>query len=170
MHRVGLLALLLGAAASANSAGGHKHGVGNIYLATEGNNLQLQLVLPADELPLNSMATLLSASPLTIASDYRCVMQPAKIDRLSDHEQEDSFADSSANSHHHSHDEHDEPEGHSDVSVNYVWQCSKPVNLVTVTLFQRIASLEKINVQIVSPQYQGAQVLTPTSTELKWPR
>lgn len=167
MHRVGLLALLLGAAANANSAGGHEHGVGNIYLATEGNNLQLQLVLPADELPARSMAALLSKSPLSIASDYRCVMQPAKIDRLSDREQEDSFADSSANSHHHSHDEH---EGHSDVSVDYVWQCSKPVNVVAVTLFQRIESLEKINVQIVSPQYQGAQVLTPTSTELKWPR
>lgn len=149
------VALFLIAVASANSVAGnvHEHGVGNIFLATHGNEVQLQLVLPAEDLPQGDIEALLSLSPLNINGENGCEMRPVNIDSA-----RKSLRLANTNA-----------DAHSDVMVNYNWRCSTPVSQVAVTLFERYKSLQKINVQIVSPKYQGVKTLSPKNSQLQWP-
>ena len=79
------IALII-SAVNVNSAGIHEHGVGHLYLAIEGNSLQLLLSLPAEDLDgvkanaseQSSVQSLISEPPLSFASEADCRLLSAK--------------------------------------------------------------------------------------------
>ena len=65
-------------------------------------------------------------------------------------------------------DEEDEPAGHehADFDTSYRYTCHAPLALhaFEVKLFERFPSLHKVNVDLVLPDRQGSQSLTPGTT------
>ena len=207
--------VLLLSALNVNGAGVHQHGVGHLYMAIEGDNLQLLMSLPAEDLVVtktsasqqSSVQLLMSEPPLSFDAEDKCRLLSANIeapqvshDARSEHNAHDAHSSHDAHSEHHSHDEHGSHDahsehdshdahseqgshdshetndshnthadgGHSDVEINYLWQCSGPVSTAKTSLFKRFPGLYKINVQILSKNQQKVQSLTSDNPNLKW--
>lgn len=164
MFKAWLAIALLSGAMSAQSAGGHEHGVGHLSLAIEGHQLQMMLSLPEDDLSLSAdsrfantdVKALLLKSPLVFVEGAGCELVSSEIE---------------GGQHSHDHDSHDSGE-HENIEVNYLWQCAAPVSSADVSLFQYFSSLQIVKAQIVWSQEklvkQKIQQLTRANAKLVW--
>tara|TARA_B100000809_G_scaffold92470_2_gene91084 strand:- start:1410 stop:2033 length:624 start_codon:yes stop_codon:yes gene_type:complete len=206
MHKGWLGVVCMISAFNVNGAGVHEHGVGHLYMAIEGDNLQLILSLPVEDLAVtqantsqqSSLQSLMSEPPLSFDTEGKCRLLSAKTEEPHDsHDAHDAHGSHAAHSEHdahgthgshaaHSehdahgthgshaaHNEHDSHEahangGHSDVEINYLWKCSRPVFTAKTSLFKRFPRLYKINVQILSKNQQKVESLTPEKPNLEW--
>ncbi|HEY0180132.1 MAG TPA: DUF2796 domain-containing protein [Dokdonella sp.] len=68
--------------------------------------------------------------------------------------------------HDHDDDAHGGDHEHADFDATYRYACHAPLALhaLDVTLFERFPPLHKVNVDLVLPDRQGSQVLTPGTT------
>ena len=222
-------------ALNVNGAGVHEHGVGHLYMAIEGDNLQLLLSLPAEDLAVtqanaseqSSVESLMSEPPLIFDTEGKCRLLSANIeephvshDAHSEHDSHDAHGSHATHSEHDAHDAHSEHDahdahsehdthaahsehdahgshaahsehdahaahdhaahsehgsleahtdgGHSDVEINYLWKCSRPVFTAKTSLFKRFPRLYKINAQILSKNQQKVESLTPEKPNLEW--
>jgi hypothetical protein len=76
-------------------------------------------------------------------------------------------ADANDHSKNHDDDEHGDHD-HADFDASYRYRCHAPLALhvLDVRLFALFPALHKINVDLVLPDRQGSQVLTPQSTSI----
>ena len=71
----------------------------------------------------------------------------------------------------HKHEKHEhEAETHSDIEAIYHFECEKPGKLtqLSVELFEAFPGMEKLNVQYIIENKQGASELTPSSHVIKF--
>lgn len=72
--------------------------------------------------------------------------------------------------HEHDHAGHDHQDGgeHSDIDAKFEFHCQSPasVEVITVNLFDAFPRFEKLNVQWIVNDKQGASVLTPSSRQI----
>lgn len=114
----------------------------------------------------------------------RCVLKDVDIDwgAMGEHDEHDEHEHHEAHDEHaHKHSEHDEHdsheheehahdhEGHSDIDGKFKFACRRARTLesIHVELFDAFPHLEKINLQWIARDKQGAQVLTPEAHELR---
>lgn len=85
-----------------------------------------------------------------------------------DHDDKDHDDKKEAHEHHHDHD-HKDGETHSDVESKHQFECKKPAEIKTVSvdLFDAFAGFEKLNVQWIVNDKQGAMTLTKDNHVLK---
>ena len=90
------------------------------------------------------------------------------------HDDEHHDDEHAKDEHHDEHDDHDEDghegEGHSDVMVQWTLQCEnlEQMQQLQVNLFEQFEHLEKLDVQYLTAQKQGAQTLSADQATLQF--
>ena len=187
--------LLIGAGAKsdenrAQSTGhrAHTHGLAELTLAKEGNELEIQLESPAvnlfgfehranteDELRAVKSAKTILESPGKVFLFEGTDCDPGESDvdvsgAMADEDAHHSAAEHSEDhdEEHEAHEEHDEHhESHSEVTASYRFTCVRGTGLeaVSVTLFEHFPGLEKVQVNWVTETRQGSTTLRANDTK-----
>ena len=195
-RRLNIIALMIALAivapfSSAQDSGAslaaHVHGLSELAIAMEGENLEIQLTSPAMNLVgfehkarsvedisaiENADSMLRQHEALFVFSNGRCDLVQASIDltgliESDDHEYDHQKTEHKhANEHtkeHEEHEEHANKDNHSDVVANYEYHCENIAQLsaLTVDVFQSFPGIQKMNVVWVKSMHQGAATLTP---------
>lgn len=159
----------------------HEHGVANMNIAVEGNNLYIEFSSPAANIvgfehhprthaqkdavkdALNRLQMAKALFILSAGSESQLIS--ANVDTDIDNEADDhlkSEHDHADEGHHdQEHHEADEHEGHSEFNAQYHFVCKKPKRLsqIDVRLFSVFPGIEHIEVQLVSETKQTAMEL-----------
>lgn len=169
--------------AETHSHDAHVHGEATLNLVIDGNELLLELDSPAANLlgfehapqnqaqkqQLKKTQSLLSeVDSLVELSNLNCQLVSAEIDM--------PFADHKSD-HHDSHDHHDdhhkkhhdtEAAEHSEIHAQYSLNCppGKPIEQLTLSLFQHFSGLEKLQVMWINGNLQGVSRLTANNSVL----
>ena len=162
----------------------HEHGHATAQITFSNDTLNLELLLPSidvfgfehtpqndeqHEKVIQSKSTLKDAQNVLIVKPKEsCLIKSTEIESVvinsisekNDHGHKEGHEDEHHENEHHE-DEHHEDE-HSDVNVHYVYQCSnaKPES-IDFMLFDHFHTLEEIEVQFVSDEFQVLSTLTP---------
>ncbi len=150
----------------------HQHGVGEMNVALQGEQLFMELSSPAaniigfEHLPENEQQekTIHDAEEALKKGDKlfhftaqaQCMLKESVVEsRLLDEHHGEEHHDESAHEHEHT--------GHNDIQVTYVFTCRNPDKLkaIDVLLFDRFNGFEEIEVQLLAPGIQTAIELTP---------
>lgn len=178
--------------------GAHVHGIAALNLAVEGKDVHVELDSPAanivgfehapaseaDHAALDkAVATLKDgARLLRFNAEAACRMEQARLmSSLLDegygghgdaHEGHDDHKKQHEHGHgRHGHDGHEhERETHADIEAVYHFECDHPDELtgLTVALFEAFPGTERLNVQYVVENKQGAAVLTPANPVIRF--
>ena len=169
--------------AETHSYEAHVHGEATLNLVIDGNELLLELESPAANLlgfehapqnqaqkqQLKKTQSLLSeVDSLVELSSLNCQLVSAEIDM--------PYADHKSD-HHDSHDHHDdhheqhhdtEAAEHSEIHAQYSLNCpaGKPIEQLTLPLFQHFPGLEKLQVMWINGNQQGVSRLTANNSVL----
>ncbi|MCO4756826.1 MAG: DUF2796 domain-containing protein [Oceanospirillaceae bacterium] len=170
----------------------HQHGVAELNLALDGKHLELELISPAANIigfehaartdaekqkVQQSIKKLQQAGQLfalTAAADCRLGrVELASTTDTDEHSGEhDNDPEHHAGEHEHEHEhEHDEAGGdHSDLRVHYYYQCLQPkqLNGLDVLMFKAFPAIEKIHLQLITPQTQQGKLLTPDNPRVSF--
>ena len=164
--------VLLACAAFSLSTQAHVHGQGEILISQEGNQWSVQLEIPAGDVlgfehspeteeqqkAVNELVKKLEDSSNVVELNGEC-----SLDKVSHN------LNSQEEEHHHEHEHEDEHEKeHHDVQVEYYFSCDSETSLLSVTLFDWIESVEKIQAQWVVESGQGQKELTPEQPFIEW--
>ncbi len=173
--------------------GAHAHGVSELTLALEGNNLEASFLSPAANIVgfehkastpqqtqsvENANALLKSPQKIFLFSGTSCEPTLANVD-LSAVMKADND-DHHHNDHHHNDHHHDEHEGddhadeeeshdhqdtHSEISVHYQFRCQQGIKLTSVTLnfLEHFSGINKLKVMWVTDTRQGSVELKNNS-------
>ncbi|WP_214130277.1 ZrgA family zinc uptake protein [Alteromonas oceanisediminis] len=153
-------------AVSSAHAQAHIHGVGSVMLVQQGNTWQVEVMVPladalgfehAPETPEQKAHA--QALRETLAT-YRAVLEFAHtcqqvsqsltlFEPTHEHDEHET-------AHKHGHD-HQHEHKHQDVTARFVLECERPVEGVTLTIFDTMDSLSSVQVQWISAQGQGAK-------------
>ena len=189
---------LLGSAVQANSleegdASGtslavHQHGVAELNLALDGKHLELEFISPAANIMGFEHAARTAAEEqkvqqaikklqqagqlfaLTAAAD--CRLGRVEVASTTDtDEHSDEHGEHGEHDHDKEHHEHDEAGGdHSDLRMHYYYQCLQPkqLNGLDVLMFKAFPAIEKIHLQLITPQTQQGKLLTPDNPRVSF--
>lgn len=164
----------------------HVHGAGTLQLVLEGNQLHVELNLPAMDVvgfehapkTAEQRAAVTQAVALLKDSSHvveppaaaGCTAAPGHVESALLEDQQKSDPHDHDHDHDHGHDHADE-EVHADFDVTYRLDCRRPEALspLAVTLFQHLPHLEKLDVQSVMPGGQRSQPLAPGQTLIALP-
>ncbi len=170
--------------------GSHVHGIASMNLALEGDEVHIELDSPAanivgfehapssdaDHAALDKAVAMLKDGDklFEFNESAGCSLEKAHIESAlleeeHGHEEHDKHEHDKHEHDKHGHDEHEE-EVHSDIEVVYHFECAKPGKLsqLTVELFEAFPGMEKLNVQYVIENKQGAAELTSSSHVIKF--
>jgi hypothetical protein len=179
-----LVLALYGGAALATKP--HIHGVGTLQLVLEGNQLHVELSLPAMDVvgfehaprtaeqrdAVTQAVALLENSNhvLEPPAAAGCTAAPGRVESALLEDQQKPDPHGHGHGHGHDHDHADE-EVHADFDVTYRFDCRRPEALspLAVTLFQHLPHLERLDVQSVTPGGQRSQPLAPGQTSIALP-
>lgn len=153
----------------------HVHGVGELEVVLDGNNLSIILYSPlhnvlgfehtprtdTEKVKARRVVSLLKANGLfAFSPEAQCKANGHKLhsDILNPH--------SHGPQDNHSH--HDSSDGHSDVRAVYEFECDNPnkLKMVDVRIFRQFPAFQKIEVQALFPAGQTGASLTPGKTQL----
>jgi len=162
--------------------GSHVHGIASLNMALEGDEVHVELDSPAanivgfehapsseaDHAALDKAVAMLKdgGKLFEFNASAGCSLEKAAIESAlleEEHGHEDHDK--------HEHEKHDhEEETHSDIEAVYHFECAKPDKLtqLTVELFEAFPGMEKLNVQYVIENKQGASELTSSSHVIKF--
>lgn len=175
----------------------HVHGVVNVDLALDSDDLLVQLSAPQADITgfehaprtdaerqsvADAIATLRAPGLFVPNSAAGCRLTDVDVRGLGDEDDDDAHGhdhDKEAEEHGHSHakkdhdhqhDDGDEHAGHSDVEVSYQFHCETPAALeaVEVLLEKAFPSIHTINAQLALPQGQFSRTLKSGQTTLTW--
>ncbi len=175
---------LFGGAPTALAAKPHVHGAGTLQLVLEGDQLHIELSLPAmnvvgfEHAPktaeqrdavMKAVALLQDSSHvIEPPAAAGCTTAPGRVESalLEDQQKSDPYD----HGHDHNHGHTDE-EAYADFDVTYRFDCRQPKALssLKVTLFQHLPRLEKLEVQSVMPGGQQVRQLVPGQDTLALP-
>ncbi len=154
----------------------HEHGGGELNLAMESNEIQIELRMPAmnivgfEHQPNNqeqkdaiqkALKILNDANQLfALAPDARCLVKKSKAITTAieeDHNEGENEEEI-----------HDEEETHSEFHGSYLFSCESPKELTTlqVKLFDLFKNIEELDVQIVKQGEQTSQELTAKASRI----
>ena len=150
-------------------AGKHVHGHGQLLVAQDESNWQLQFSIPAADLPgfghaaesdeqmqqVHQIEKQISEYSNVFSVDGNCHLVSQEID-FPDHDAE-----------HETHDSQHEDE-HEDVTLTYQLSCGDDISEMTVTLFRLAPSLSALEVQWANDKGQGMTDATPQSATVSW--
>lgn len=167
-----------GHAHGSHNPAAHQHGVGNLDIVLDGQQLQLELTSPADDLLGFEHAPRTQAQRDQLANLQDTLRQPDKLfalpaaaqcslDSVQLHSPLFALADHSGDDDHdHDHSEH----AHADISAQYSYSCATPARLesMEVMLFGLFPGSEKLILQAISPRGQQGGELTATSNRVRF--
>jgi hypothetical protein len=149
----------------------HLHGTAQLTLALEGNTLKISLESPAANIvgfehkatsdkhikAVEEAKASLEASGLFVFSGSDCSLKQAEVDMSSVIEQGRQHRD------------HDDDEGHSEISASYSYECAKGEKLetVSVNLMSRFPAVETLEVMWLTSRQQGATKLKSQSNLIR---
>ena len=191
---LGLLAGLLAApvaplvSAAEREHGAHEHGVGQLNVAIEGDEVEIELIAPgadivgfeheaeteADKAAVAEAAALLADGPaiFVFPDGAACALEEAEVESAlleGEHAHED-HADEKHAHEEHAHEEHagEEGESHSEFHAHYHFECGNPGALdhIEVRYFEHFPNAEELDVQTITDDGQGAQELTAEAARL----
>ena len=161
----------------------HVHGVAELTLAVEGNNLEIAIESPSMNIvgfehkastPDQKAAVdkarkqLEQPGQLFAFSGTRCQIKNTVVDMTGVMHTEEKEHD-----HHHHHEEHgkhkEEGETHSEITASYHFSCDNSADLssVSVALLNQFSAIETLNASWVTASGQGAQKLTAKSNSIR---
>lgn len=176
--------------------GAHVHGIAALNVVLDGDDLEVELDTPAmnvmgfehepkAEADLKSSHDALHAledGEWLVINGGDCKLEDSDVDwefaeQVHDHfhgddkDKKDDHKHEHKDEHKHDHDDHkhDDGETHSDVETEHEFECDKPkdVKSITVNLFDNFKGFEKINVQWIVNDKQGATTLTKDNRVIK---
>ncbi len=177
---------LFGGAPIALAAKPHVHGAGTLQLVLEGDQLHIELSLPAmnvvgfEHTPktaeqrdavMKAVALLQDSSHvIEPPAAAGCTTAPGRVESALLEDQQKSDPHDHGHDHDHDHG-HTDGEVHADFDATYRFDCRQPKALssLEVTLFQHLPRLEKLNVQSVVPGGQRLQQLVPGQDSITLP-
>jgi len=163
----------------------HEHGVGTMNIAIQGNEVEIELELPADNVVgfehkahtvaekkrvQDAAAKLKKAANVVVLPEGAvCKLKKAEIksallEDFDDHGHKDDHDN------HGKSEKHDDHGEHSEFAVHYHFKCAKTalVSILDISLFKHFPSTHKLRVQYVTPERQGAVQATPKSARIKF--
>nr|WP_136250930.1 DUF2796 domain-containing protein [Ningiella ruwaisensis] len=161
----------------------HVHGQGKLLIAQDGQDWQLEFVIPMADLlgfehvaetaqQKNSIDALIKkienvSEVLSLSETCSLISVQHSLDDMHPSHEHASH-DSYMHEHKHDHDhKHEDEHAHKDVSITYVYACESEVELINIKVFEWAKSLEKLNAQWITNQGQGSTMLTASSTTLR---
>ncbi len=175
-----------GWAADRNSEA-HEHGVGVMNIAIQGNELEIELELPADNVVgfeheartvaerkrIQDVAAKLKNAEFVVIlpEGAACKLEKAEIKSalLGDHGEHGHKDDHDDHDVQGKSEEHDDHREHSEFAVHYHFDCAKTGQLsyLDISLFKHFPSTHKLRVQYITPKGQGGVQATPNSARIK---
>jgi hypothetical protein len=166
----------LPAAQGANKA--HQHGIGQMNIAVEAQNIEIELEIPgADLVGFEHKATTpaqqktIKEAAAKLKDGNRLFTFPATAEcRMIEADVESPLLEKEeAHKHEHAHEDKNEEE-HAEFHAHYHFQCVKPDQLthLDVQYFKTFPSAHELTVQIISATGQSVQRLTPKAARLKF--
>jgi hypothetical protein len=178
-------------------AQGHLHGQGQLFVSQENNDWHVQFILPAadvigfehapeneeQEKTVQTLAKRLTQNDAVVKLSGKCTLSEATHSLLAEHnedhepatghegEREDGEHEGEhheADDHDHDHENHEGHAKHADVEVEYHFSCSSKSEKLSVTLFQWLPTLSRIQAQWITDAGQGSATLTSTNPDVKW--
>ena len=176
--------------------GAHVHGIANLNVALDGNNLMIELDSPSanivgfEHAPENeeqahavheAMELLKNGEKLFgFTEQAGCTLHDAHVDtdmetdHHDEHESHDQHNEKDAHDEHddHAHAEkdhdHEHDSTHSEFEVSYHFECAQPDKLksIEVKLFNEFPGFERIDAQVLTGKGQSAAGLTAKSPEI----
>lgn len=190
-----LPALSAAAAGEHRGHGAHVHGLAALNLAVEGDEVHMELRSPAanmvgfehppasaadHEAVRRAMHRLENGEALfRLTAPAGCRLEDTRVDTplsaTGDHhdEAEGTRAGAAHDHHGHDHDGHHETSGddaHTDITAIYRFHCESPARLagLEVTLFEAFPATQRLRVQYITAQGQGAADLTAARPALEF--
>lgn len=191
---LGLLAGFLAAPVAApvgaaeREHGAHEHGVGQLNVAIEGDEVEIELIAPgadivgfeheaeteADKAAVAEAAALLADGPaiFVFPDGAACALEEAEVESalLEGEHAHEEHADEKHSDEEHAHEEHagEEGESHSEFHAHYHFECGNPGALdhIEVRYFEHFPNAEELDVQTITDDGQGAQELTAEAARL----
>jgi hypothetical protein len=158
----------------------HQHGVAQLNLALDGHTIYLELDSPGSNIigfehtPVSDADHAAIDSAVARLKDGERLFQfdTAAVCRMQDVKIASALIDAGHDGHAHA-DEADAErasDGHADVVVAYHFECAHPdrLNQLRVGLFDAFAKTERLNVQFVVGNRQGAEQLSATNPVLRF--
>ncbi|MEQ5805972.1 DUF2796 domain-containing protein [Alteromonas sp. NFXS44] len=172
-------------------AGKHVHGNGQLLVAQDESNWQLQFSIPAVDLPgfghapesdeqmqqVHQIEKQISEYSNVFSVDGNCQLVSQEIDfPHHDSPEHDVGHETHGSQHedelHHDGEHHDEDHHdahhHEDVTLAYQLSCGDNISEMTITLFRLAPSLSAIEVQWINNKGQGMTDATPQSATVSW--
>ena len=157
----------------------HVHGIAALNLALEGDEVHIELDSPAANIVGFEHAPSSKADHEALDKAVAMLKDGGKLFKFNASagcSLEKAHIESALMQEEHEHDKHDhdkhehEEEPHSDIQAVYHFECEKPGKLtqLTVELFEAFPGMEKLNVQYVIENKQGASELTASSHVIKF--
>jgi hypothetical protein len=177
------------AAAETRHHDAHVHGVGQLNVALDGNNLIIELDSPAanivgfEHAPENDQQSHEIHGAINLLKDgeklfiltpeAQCTLHEADVQSDiggGQHEEHEAHGAHEAHTHDDAHAEvgHGDESAHSEFEVAYHFECGKPDSLksIDVMLFSHFPGFEKLEVQMLTPKGQTAVELTQKQFQL----
>ena len=188
---VALLGLLLPFTALAMEArpGPHQHGVGQLNLAVDGNEIEIELTLPGMDVVGFEHAAASDADRTAVtqaivklrdggklfrfAAAGGCRLEQAEVGQNAHEHGQHEQAKGKEHKHEHAKAKEHEPakgeeDEHAEFRAHYHFDCKNPAGAtpLDVRVFEILPTAERIDTQRTSPRGQGGAGLTPASTRL----
>ena len=182
------VAFLSVANAAENSPEAHEHGVGNLNIVLQADEIEFELEIPSEnivgfehlpETPQEKNKVQEAVSKLrqgnrlfAFPKGTGCRLEKADIDSSligkDNHSHEKHDNHNHDDSHQHQEEETSGGGGHSEFSAIYHFDCDKmdQMNYVIIEFFSFFPSTEKMRVQFVHPNGQGATEITAGSPKV----
>ena len=162
----------------------HEHGVGAMNIAIQGNEVEIELELPADNVVgfeheartaaekkrvQNAAAKLKKAANVVVLPEgAACKLKETEIKSalLENHEE---YGHKDNHDDHGKSEKHDDGDEHSEFAIHYHFECAKTalISILDISLFKHFPSTYKLRVQYITPNGQGVVQATPKSARIK---
>lgn len=167
-----LVAVPMAAKAEHRQLGPHVHGHGTLNIAVEGGKVSMELDAPGADIAgfehkpnspqeeaqaKAAMANLKDGQKqfvLTPAAQCKLIESKAEIEEEGHHEESKDEHDADH--------EHEEPGGHNDYNASYIFECTSPdkLNSITFDYFKTFAGAKALTINVVGPNSQGTYEVT----------
>ncbi|MDO6559937.1 ZrgA family zinc uptake protein [Paraglaciecola chathamensis] len=170
----------------------HQHGQGQLFASQEKQDWHVQFILPAADVigfehapesaeqkkALQALAKRLTMNDSVVRLSGKCTLIEATHSLFAEHK--DSQEHAAEHEHHekdqheekhHATDDHENHEGHAkhtDVEVEYHFSCASSSEKLSVTLFEWLPTLNRIQAQWITDAGQGTATLTSTNPDVEW--
>lgn len=172
LYLVGLLVFTISKVALAQ---GHVHGQGTVFIAQQGQQWQIQYIIPAadalgfEHQPENEQQIVLLNQLRQTFSHHQHLMElDTQCEQVS-YSHNFQSVDKGVDEHEAEHAHHSDDSHHSDIEVTYMVTCKRNISVILFNVFTQTHSLQRLAVQWSTERGQGEVVVTSSSARLVLP-